>query len=192
MDRCGSRAVADRRHRAATARPTMPATPHRGDAAWRWHDAGHHHRWHGHAEGTTPGTEASDDGDARDLIIARDMDLTTLDPQRVYCDTCQIYMTAIYETLIGVDPADITKLVPAAGRDVRGQRRQHRVHVHAQARRHVRRRITGHVRRRQVLVGAPGRPRGLGLVPDGRVQRHRDARRARPSRSRSMRRTRRS
>jgi len=65
----------------------------------------------GTAEGTTPGTEASG-GDARDLIIARDMDLTTLDPQRVYCDTCQIYMTAIYETLIGVDPADITKLVP--------------------------------------------------------------------------------
>lgn len=65
----------------------------------------------GTAEGTTPGTEARG-GDARDLIIARDMDLTTLDPQRVYCDTCQIYMTAIYETLIGVDPADITKLVP--------------------------------------------------------------------------------
>jgi len=62
---------------------------------------------------TTPATEGGDDGgDARDLIIARDMDLTTLDPQRVYCDTCQIYMTAIYETLIGVDPADITKLVP--------------------------------------------------------------------------------
>ncbi len=62
---------------------------------------------------TTPATEGGDDGgDARDLIIARDMDLTTLDPQRVYCDTCQIYMTAIYETLIGVDPGDITKLVP--------------------------------------------------------------------------------
>ncbi len=65
----------------------------------------------GTGEGTTPGTEASG-GEARDLIIARDMDLTTLDPQRVYCDTCQIYMTAVYETLIGVDPADITKLVP--------------------------------------------------------------------------------
>jgi peptide/nickel transport system substrate-binding protein len=44
--------------------------------------------------------------DARELVIARDMDLTTLDPSRVYCDTCQIYMTAVYETLITVNPAD--------------------------------------------------------------------------------------
>jgi len=51
-------------------------------------------------------------GDARELVIARDMDLTTLDPQRVYCDTCQIFMTAVYETLVGVDPADLNTLVP--------------------------------------------------------------------------------
>ncbi len=50
--------------------------------------------------------------DARELVIARDMDLTTLDPQLVYCDTCQIYMTAVYETLIGVDPDDLNTLVP--------------------------------------------------------------------------------
>lgn len=59
-----------------------------------------------------PGGETAGGGDARELIIARDMDLTTLDPQRAYCDTCQIYLTAVYETLIGVDPNDSTKLVP--------------------------------------------------------------------------------
>ena len=65
----------------------------------------------------TGSTEAPDDGDApagdaRELIIARDMDLTTLDPQRAYCDTCQIFLTAVYQTLIGVDPTDLTVLVP--------------------------------------------------------------------------------
>lgn len=58
------------------------------------------------------GDDSATDEDARELIIARDMDLTTLDPQRAYCDTCQIYLTAAYETLIGVDPGDPTQLVP--------------------------------------------------------------------------------
>jgi peptide/nickel transport system substrate-binding protein len=40
------------------------------------------------------------------------MDLTTLDPGLAYCDTCQIYLTAVYETLVGVDPADLNVLVP--------------------------------------------------------------------------------
>ncbi|HWM19911.1 MAG TPA: ABC transporter substrate-binding protein [Ilumatobacteraceae bacterium] len=69
------------------------------------------------SDDTTAATEAPDDtgapaGDARELIIARDMDLTTLDPQRAYCDTCQIFLTAVYQTLIGVDPTDLTVLVP--------------------------------------------------------------------------------
>ncbi len=64
-----------------------------------------------------PGTTTVDTGgepveDARELIIARDMDLTTLDPQRAYCDTCQIYLTAVYQTLVGVDPDDLSQLVP--------------------------------------------------------------------------------
>ena len=45
------------------------------------------------------------------LVIARGMDVNSLDPSRAYCDTCQIYMTAVYETLIGLD-ADNTTLVP--------------------------------------------------------------------------------
>ncbi len=43
---------------------------------------------------------------ARELVIARDMDTNSTDPSRAYCDTCQIFMTAIYETLITLDPAD--------------------------------------------------------------------------------------
>jgi peptide/nickel transport system substrate-binding protein len=66
---------------------------------------------------TTAGAATTSGGggggeEGRELIIARDMDLTTLDPQRAYCDTCQIYLTAVYETLIGVDPTDISKLLP--------------------------------------------------------------------------------
>jgi len=75
------------------------------------------------AEGGAPGTTTAattgetsggdgGGGEGRDLIIARDMDLTTLDPQRAYCDTCQIFLTAVYETLIGVDPTDLSVLVP--------------------------------------------------------------------------------
>lgn len=46
------------------------------------------------------------------LIIARSMDINSLDPQRAYCDTCQIYLTAVYETLLGLDPKDNKTLVP--------------------------------------------------------------------------------
>lgn len=57
-------------------------------------------------------TTASGGGESRELIIARDMDINSLDPARAFCDTCQIFLTAAYETLVTVDPADITKLVP--------------------------------------------------------------------------------
>ena len=45
------------------------------------------------------------------LIIARSMDINSLDLSRAYCDTCQIYLTAVYETLLGLDDDNIT-LVP--------------------------------------------------------------------------------
>jgi peptide/nickel transport system substrate-binding protein len=65
-------------------------------------------------QGTTaPGaTEAPSGGNARELVIARDMDLTTLDLSLTYCDTCQIFNTAVYETLITVDPADPNTILP--------------------------------------------------------------------------------
>lgn len=59
-------------------------------------------------------TSASGGGakEGRALVIARDMDINSLDPQRMYCDTCQIVETAMYETLITLKPGDLTALVP--------------------------------------------------------------------------------
>jgi peptide/nickel transport system substrate-binding protein len=45
------------------------------------------------------------------LVIARDMDLNSLDPSRAYCDTCQIYLSSTYQTLLGLAPDNKT-LVP--------------------------------------------------------------------------------
>ena len=66
----------------------------------------------------TAATEPADDGgtaapaaEGRELVIARDMDVNSLDLSRSYCDTCQIFNTAVYETLITVDPADPNKIL---------------------------------------------------------------------------------
>jgi peptide/nickel transport system substrate-binding protein len=45
------------------------------------------------------------------LVIARAFDLNSLDPARAWCDTCQIYLTNVYETLVTLD-ADNTTLKP--------------------------------------------------------------------------------
>ena len=65
---------------------------------------------------TTP-TDDSGGEEARELIIARDIDIQTLDPQRSFCDTCQIYLTATYQTLIGIDPNDPSVQVPRLATD---------------------------------------------------------------------------
>jgi peptide/nickel transport system substrate-binding protein len=57
-------------------------------------------------EGAAPVTAA------RELIVARDMDINSLDPARTYCDTCQIFMSAVYETLIGLDVNDPSVQIP--------------------------------------------------------------------------------
>ena len=49
---------------------------------------------------------------SKTLVIARGMDVNSLDPSRSYCDTCQIYNTAVYQTLIGLDPNDNQTLIP--------------------------------------------------------------------------------
>lgn len=71
------------------------------------------------SQGTTGGgtsapspTSGGSSGNARELVIARDMDVNSLDISRSYCDTCQIFNTAVYETLLTLDPADPNKLVP--------------------------------------------------------------------------------
>ena len=46
------------------------------------------------------------------LVIARAMDINSLDPARTWCDTCQIYVSNVYESLIGLGPDNKT-LTPA-------------------------------------------------------------------------------
>lgn len=46
----------------------------------------------------------------RPLVVARNMDLNSLDPHRAFCDTCQIYNSTAYETLLTLDKDN--KLVP--------------------------------------------------------------------------------
>ena len=50
--------------------------------------------------------------EGRELVVARDMDTNSLDPSRAYCDTCQIYLTAVYETLMTLDPKDPNVQLP--------------------------------------------------------------------------------
>ncbi len=67
---------------------------------------------------TTGSTSAATTGSttapaaARELVIARDMDINSLDVSRSYCDTCQIFNTAVYETLITLDLVDPNKQIP--------------------------------------------------------------------------------
>ncbi|MDQ0511818.1 ABC transporter substrate-binding protein [Ancylobacter amanitiformis] len=42
------------------------------------------------------------------LVVARAMDVNSLDPARAYCDTCQIYLSAVYATLLTLAPDNQT------------------------------------------------------------------------------------
>lgn len=46
------------------------------------------------------------------LVVGRSMDVNSLDPARAFCDTCQIYLTAVYEPLITLG-ADNQTLEPS-------------------------------------------------------------------------------
>lgn len=48
--------------------------------------------------------------DSRPLVIARNIDLNSLDPHRAFCDTCQIYNSSAYESLLTLDKDN--RLVP--------------------------------------------------------------------------------
>jgi peptide/nickel transport system substrate-binding protein len=52
---------------------------------------------------SSSGTAASQ---RSDIIFGRAMDVTTLDISRSLCDTCQIYNSAVYETLLRANPKD--------------------------------------------------------------------------------------
>ncbi|WP_285674312.1 ABC transporter substrate-binding protein [Paralimibaculum aggregatum] len=55
-----------------------------------------------------PGPAAAQDDT---IVIARDNDFNTLDPSRSWCDSCQIYLTAVYDQLVRVG-ADNETLEP--------------------------------------------------------------------------------
>jgi peptide/nickel transport system substrate-binding protein len=59
-----------------------------------------------------PSAAAADDA----LVIARDIDINSLDPARGFCDTCQIYFSNVYETLVGLgkDNATLTPRLAAS------------------------------------------------------------------------------
>lgn len=42
-------------------------------------------------------------GGADTIVIARDMDIDSLDPARAFCDTCQIYLSSTYDRLVDLD-----------------------------------------------------------------------------------------
>ncbi|MDA1004428.1 MAG: ABC transporter substrate-binding protein, partial [Chloroflexi bacterium] len=46
------------------------------------------------------------------LVVARGLDVNSLDPSKAYCDTCQIYLSAVHQTVIGLDPFDNATLLP--------------------------------------------------------------------------------
>jgi len=46
------------------------------------------------------------------IVVARDMDINSLDPARAYCDTCQIYLSAVYQPLLTLAPDNKT-IVPS-------------------------------------------------------------------------------
>ena len=52
------------------------------------------------------------DNDETPLVIARAMDFSQGDPHRAFCDTCQIYISAVYQTLVGLDHDDNSTLIP--------------------------------------------------------------------------------
>ena len=56
-----------------------------------------------------PPPAAAQSGDT--LVVARDMDVNSLDPARAFCDTCQIFLTATYEKLVDLAPDNRT-IVP--------------------------------------------------------------------------------
>ncbi len=46
----------------------------------------------------------------RPLVIARDLDVNSLDPVRSWCDTCQTYNTSVYEQLVTLDASN--RIIP--------------------------------------------------------------------------------
>lgn len=61
--------------------------------------------------GSGSGGDGSGSAD-REVVIVRDTDLSTLDLHRMWCDTCMIVLSGVYERLVNVDPTNPSALLP--------------------------------------------------------------------------------
>lgn len=52
----------------------------------------------------------------RSLVVARDMDFNSLDPARAFCDTCQIYLSSVYDRLVDLSEDNQT-IVPLLAKE---------------------------------------------------------------------------
>lgn len=62
-----------------------------------------------------PATSLAQDA-RKPVVIARDMDLNSLDPSRAFCDTCQIYLSSVYDRLVDLSP-DNKSIVPMLAKE---------------------------------------------------------------------------
>ena len=88
------------------------------------------------------------------VVIARDMDIDSLDPARAFCDTCQIYLSSAYDRLVDLDKDNQT-IVPLLAEKWESQRRPDRVHLPSRPGRDVLGRLAGRGQGREMVVGAP-------------------------------------
>ena len=65
------------------------------------------------------------------LVIGKSFDLVTMDPGRMFETTGGIIVPAMYDTLLTFENNDVTEPMPGLADELGGQRRRHRVHVHA-------------------------------------------------------------
>ncbi len=78
------------------------------------------------------GSPARADED-KPVVIARDMDFGSLDPARGYCDTCQIYFNATYNTLVGMTPKNEYYPLLASSWDINADQTRFTFHLNPKA-----------------------------------------------------------
>lgn len=67
--------------------------------------------------------------EARTLVIARDMDINSLDPQHAWCDTCQIFNSSAYESLVTLDKDNKLQPLLAKSWEVNPEQTQITLHL---------------------------------------------------------------
>jgi peptide/nickel transport system substrate-binding protein len=87
------------------------------------------------AAGITAGMAAGPAAAQEDtLVIARNMEINSLDPGRAWCDTCQIFLNAMYQTLVSL-AADNRTTTPnlATSWDINGDQTEFTFHLDPKA-----------------------------------------------------------